>query len=76
MDDRYIKWGQVSRDRWVGYDQWNEKWEVDGWSLKKGAMITKTVGNRIEITEYFGDIETAKLLAELINEKRGNWNDR
>lgn len=73
---RYIYWKQTDKQKWVGYDQWQEKWEVDGWLLRKGVILTKYTNDNIEMIEYFDDIETAKEVAEFINAKRGNWDAR
>jgi hypothetical protein len=71
---RYIKWHQTNKQRWVGHDQWREKWVVDGWTLKKGVMLTREETNGdITITEFFDDKDTAMDIAEFINDNRGEW---
>lgn len=74
---RFITWGMVSSEHFVGYDQWGEKWDVDGRTLNNGAaMLMKKDGPNAEIIEFFPNIGDAKEAAEYINQKRGNWHER
>lgn len=69
MADRWIEWHQTDRREWVGYDQWDEKWVIDGWSLKRKVLLLKDD----TISESFPDEETAMEVAEFINDNRVKW---
>lgn len=72
-EGRWIDWKQIDKQKYVGYDQWDEKWVVDGWTLRKGAILTKTDGDEITISEFFDSCQIAMDVADYINENRGEW---